>query len=356
MSMLDSTAQNQAEVPVLQVRDLCVEFESHGGNVKAVNGVDFDVLPGKTLGIVGESGSGKSVTAMSLLGLVPTPPARLTRGWTDFGGRDLLRMRRRELARLRGKKIAMIFQDPMTSLTPVLTVGFQLAETLRIHDQLLSRTEARTQAINLLELVGVPDAAARAKQFPHEFSGGMRQRAMIAMAMANKPDLLIADEPTTALDVTIQAQVIDVLRTAQRETGAAMIVITHDLGVIAEVADHVAVMYGGRVVESGSADDIFYRPRHPYTVGLIGSLARLDVDLKRLVPIPGQPPNMKNPPTGCAFHPRCALARGRDDCRMNRPQLVSVGEGHLSACHFSSEVDEEHRRVMDELGVTEADS
>lgn len=353
--MGNAKTPGSSDAPILSVRDLWVEFQSDGGNVQAVNGVNFDVLPGKTLGIVGESGSGKSVTVMSLLGLVPSPPARLIRGQAEFLGRDLLKLHRRDLTKVRGKKIAMIFQDPMTSLNPVLSVGFQLVETLRIHNRSLSRAAARARAIDLLELVGVPDAQARVRQFPHEFSGGMRQRAMIALAIANEPDLLIADEPTTALDVTIQAQIIDVLQTAQRETGAAMIVITHDLGVIAEVADQVAVMYGGRVVESGSTGDIFYRPRHPYTVGLIGSLARLDVELKRLAPIPGQPPNMKQPPEGCAFHPRCSVMKERDECRTVRPELATVGEAHLSACHFSTEVEDEHRRVLETLGVSQVD-
>lgn len=347
--------EESSDSPILCVRDLWVDFRSDGGNVQAVNGVNFDVLPGQTLGIVGESGSGKSVTVMSLLGLVPSPPARFRRGRAEFLGRDLLQLRRRDLAKVRGKKIAIIFQDPMTSLNPVLKVGFQLVETLRIHDGSLSRAAARARAIYLLELVGVPDAEVRARQFPHEFSGGMRQRAMIAIAIANEPDLLIADEPTTALDVTIQAQIIEVLQAAQRETGAAMIVITHDLGVIAEVADRVAVMYGGRVVESGSTEDIFYRPRHPYTVGLIGSLARMDVELKRLVPIPGQPPNMKQPPEGCAFHPRCSVMKERENCRTVLPELAIVGKDHISACHFSAEVGDEHRRVLETLGVSQVD-
>jgi oligopeptide/dipeptide ABC transporter ATP-binding protein len=326
--------------PVLSVRDLTVEFKTEDGIVHAVTGVSYDLFPGETLGVVGESGSGKSVSVMTMLGLTPMPPGRLVSGEALYKGRDLLRMPKRELREIRGGQMAMIFQDPMTSLNPVLTIGDQIAEAVRVHNPGTSDEAARKRVIELLELVGVPSAESRFDQYPHEFSGGMRQRAMIAMAIANDPQVLIADEPTTALDVTIQAQIIEVMRAAQQETHAAIVLITHDLGLIAELADRVVVMYAGRVVELGDVHTIFNSPRHPYTVGLMNSLARVDMDQEWLRPIPGQPPSLITPPPGCAFHPRCELSQGRVRCRTEVPPLREFGEGglHRSACHFAEEV------------------
>lgn len=320
---------------VLRVEDLRVTFGVEGGEVEAVRGVSFEVMPGEVLGIVGESGSGKSVSMASVLGLLPGSARVGGRVW--FGGEDLLSLPYARLRRIRGREIAMVFQDPMTSFNPVRTIGHQIAEAIRVHDR-VSRAAARDRAVELLELVGVPSPATRFSQFPFEFSGGMRQRAMIAMAMANRPRLLIADEPTTALDVTVQAQILEVLGAVQRETGAATILITHDLGVIAEMADRVLVMYGGRVAESGGVGEIFADPRHPYTLGLLASLPRMDVRLDQLLSIPGQPPSMRTPPSGCAFHARCALRGGREACVVEQPGLVEVGVGHVTACHFSSEM------------------
>ncbi len=324
--------------PVLSIRGLTTEFVTPAGVVKAVNDVSWDLYPGETLGVVGESGSGKSVTAMSILGLVQSPPGRIVAGEIVFDGRDLLTMSARELRQLRGSQIGMIFQDPMTSLNPVLTVGEQISEALRLHDRGMSREQARTRAIELLTMVGVPNPEGRYDQYPLEHSGGMRQRAMIAMAIANDPKVLIADEPTTALDVTIQAQVLDVLRTAQERTNAATILITHDLGLIAEHADRVIVMYGGKVVEVADVLSVFAAPRHPYTLGLMTSLPRLDVELERLDPIPGSPPSLIDLPTGCSFHPRCRVSKGREVCRTTVPPLYEVGGGQRAACHFSEEV------------------
>jgi len=323
--------------PLLAVKDLQVAFGDASNSVSAVDGVDFDVYPGETLGIVGESGSGKSVTVMSLLGLVPQPPGRITGGTAVFDGRDLLQMSKRQLRGVRGKSIGMIFQDAMTALNPVLTVGNQLTEALQIHQDVSAR-DAKARAVELLQAVGVPNAESRLAQYPHEYSGGMRQRAMIAMAMANRPRLLIADEPTTALDVTIQAQVLDVLRKAKDDTDASTILITHDLGVVAEMADRVVVMYSGQVVETGTVQDVFHAPSHPYTVGLLHSLPRLDVDSEMLVPIRGNPPSGRNQPSGCRFHPRCDLSRGRAVCREQVPDLLAAAGQNMSRCHFRDEV------------------
>ena len=323
---------------LLEIDDLVVEFRTEDGVVRAVDRASFTVDPGEIVGVVGESGSGKSVTAMSVLGLVK-PPGRYAGGTVRFRDRDVLQLGPRELRKLRGGDIAMVFQDPMTALNPVVTVGRQIVEALRLHDPQLSKAGARARAIELLATVGVPNATARYGQYPHEFSGGMRQRAMIAMAIANGPSLLIADEPTTALDVTIQAQVLDLLRVAQQETSAATLLITHDLGVVAELADRVVVMYAGRVVEQGDVTTIFTAPRHPYTVGLLESLPRLDRDVESLRPIPGSPPSLLDPPQGCPFHPRCAMAQQR--CRSERPPLREVGpQGQTSACHFAEELGE----------------
>jgi oligopeptide/dipeptide ABC transporter ATP-binding protein len=329
--------------PVLSIRDLTVEFDTEDGVVHAVTGVSYDVFPGEVLGIVGESGSGKSVSVMTMLGLIPVPPGRIVKGEAFYKGRDLLSLPKKQLRRIRGGEAAMIFQDPMTSLNPVFTIGDQIAEALKTHHPEMDDEAARKRAIELLEVVGVPYAERRFDQYPHEFSGGMRQRAMIAMAIANDPTVLIADEPTTALDVTIQAQIIEVMRAAQQETHAAIILITHDLGLVAELADRVVVMYAGRVVELGDVYTIFNAPRHPYTVGLMNSLARLEIDQEWLEPIPGQPPSLITPPPGCAFHPRCTFSRGRAVCRTDVPPLKTVGESeHLSACHFAEELEARH--------------
>jgi oligopeptide/dipeptide ABC transporter ATP-binding protein len=333
--------------PVLSIRDLTVEFGTEDGVVHAVTGVSYDVYPGEVLGIVGESGSGKSVSMLSVLGLIPQPPGRIVEGEATFEGEDLLTMPKGKLRDIRGGKVSMIFQDPMTSLNPVLTIGDQISEAIKAHRPGTSDDAAAARTVELLEVVGVPFAERRVQQYPHEFSGGMRQRAMIAMAIANDPTVLVADEPTTALDVTIQAQIVEVLKTAQRETHAATVLITHDLGLIAELADRVVVMYAGRVVELTDVFTIFNSPRHPYTVGLMKSLARLDADQERLEPIPGQPPSLITPPTGCAFHPRCAQSQGREICRTDVPELRSSsdGDGHLSACHFADELTVTHVRV-----------
>jgi oligopeptide/dipeptide ABC transporter ATP-binding protein len=326
--------------PVLSVRDLVVEFDTDDGIVHAVDGISYDVHPGEVLGVVGESGSGKSVSTLTMLGLIPQPPGRIVRGEAIFNGHDLLKMGKKELRHVRGNEMAMIFQDPMTSLNPVLRVGFQLGEAIQAHHPKLSDDEVKERIVGLLTLVGVPNPEVRFAQYPHEFSGGMRQRAMIAMAIANQPALLIADEPTTALDVTIQAQVLEVLKTAARETNAATILITHDLGLVAEMADRVIVMYAGRVVEATDVHTLFEAPRHPYTIGLMNSLPRLTADEEWLRPIPGQPPSLINRPPGCAFHPRCFLSQGRARCRDEEPPLRTIGvDGHLSACHFAEELE-----------------
>jgi oligopeptide/dipeptide ABC transporter ATP-binding protein len=325
--------------PILQIRDLTVEFGTEDGVVQAVKGVSYDLFPGEVLGVVGESGSGKSVSMLSTLGLIPMPPGRIVSGEALFNGENLLTMSQRKLRELRGGKMAMIFQDPMTSLNPVLTIGDQISEALLAHTGGMSEDSARNRTVELLGVVGVPFPERRVNQYPHEFSGGMRQRAMIAMAIANNPSVLVADEPTTALDVTIQAQIVEVLKAAQRETHAAIVLITHDLGLIAELADRVVVMYAGRVVELGDVFTIFNSPRHPYTVGLMNSLAKLDLDQEWLEPIPGQPPSLISLPPGCAFHPRCVHSQGRAICRTEIPALRVVGDGgHLSACHFAEEL------------------
>ena len=276
---------------LLEVKDLRVKFHTDDGIVGAVDGVNFSLERGKTLGIVGESGSGKSVSTMSLLGLIPQPPGRIVRGEAIFQGKDLLKMSKKGLRRIRGKDLAMVFQDPMTSLNPVLKIGFQIGEAIKAHHPGVKDDAVKQRAVDLLKLVGVPNPERRVDQYPHEFSGGMRQRAMIAMAISNEPSVLIADEPTTALDVTIQAQILEVLKKAQDETHAATILITHDLGLIAELADRVIVMYAGKVVEVGDVSTIFASPRHPYTIGLMDSLPKLTEDEDWLRPIPGQPPS-----------------------------------------------------------------
>ncbi len=316
--------------PLLQVRDLTTRFRTERGLVTAVDAVSFDLAAGETLAIVGESGSGKSVTALSLLRLVPDPPGEIAAGEVVFEGHDLLKLSAAAMRDMRGNRIAMIFQEPMSSLNPALTVGLQVAEPIAVH-QGTPWKEALDKAIGLLGRVRIPDAAARARGYPHQFSGGMRQRAMIAMALACRPKLIIADEPTTALDVTVQAQILALLKDLTRETGAALILITHDLGVVARYADRVAVMYAGRLIETGSARDIYRRPQHPYTLGLMASVPRLDQALgRRLVPIDGQPPDLADLPAGCAFAPRCRYVINR--CRVERPPLVPTGDTRAKAC------------------------
>lgn len=323
--------------PLLQVDDLRVRFESDDRTVHAVNGVSFTVFPGETVGIVGESGSGKTVTVLSLLGLVPSPPARIDSGRALFEGRDLLSLDAGALRSIRGKDVAVVFQDPMTSLNPVIKVGEQLREALWTHARQIDDDAHKTRAVELLGLVGVPQPERRYHQFPHEYSGGMRQRAMIAMAIANRPKLLIADEPTTALDVTIQAQVIDVLMAAKEETGAATLLVSHDLGLVAQVADRVAVMYAGRIVEEGTIEDIFRRPSHPYTIGLLASLPSIEVRQRRLYSIPGQPPRLDSRRKGCSFRPRCEIGSDRALCAEETPSLLAVGDGHRAECHYVAE-------------------
>ena len=324
----------QSPAPLLAIEDLVVEFTTDDAVVRAVDGVALVINPGEIVGLVGESGCGKSVTAMSILGLI-RPPGQITGGSIHFRGQDLRTMPVAELRRIRGGQIAMVFQDPMTTLNPVMTVGAQIVEALRLH-QKISKAQARNRAVELLKMLGVPSAEMGFGQYPHQFSGGMRQRAMIAMAIANDPALLIADEPTTALDVTIQAQVLELLRTTQRPAGAATLLITHDLGVVAELADRVVVMYAGRVIEQADVGAIFGEPRHPYTLGLLTSVPRVDVEDDELRPIPGSPPDMLAAPAGCAFHPRCPLVRQR--CRNQRPPLEEVADGHWTACHFHQEL------------------
>jgi oligopeptide/dipeptide ABC transporter ATP-binding protein len=331
-----------ASAPLLEVSDLQVRFPTGDGLVRAVRGVDYTLRSGEVLGIVGESGSGKSVTSLAVMGLLP--PSAQVLGSVRYRGQELLGRSDKELSRVRGKGISMIFQDPMTSLDPVYRVGYQIEETLRVHDRALSSKAAEARAVELLELVGIPNAAGRVRSYPHEFSGGMRQRVVIAIAMANQPDVIIADEPTTALDVTVQAQILEVLDTALEETGAAMVLITHDLGVVAGVADRVLVMYAGRPVEVGGVEDIYYEPRMPYTLGLLGSLPRVDMaGRERLTPIVGSPPSMVNMPPGCPFAPRCPLHI--PECDAAEPPLISVGSGHTAACIRTERVAEAHGRA-----------
>jgi peptide/nickel transport system ATP-binding protein len=322
--------------PLVAVRGLSVTFPDRTGDVRAVRDVDYDLARGEVLGIVGESGSGKSAAALAVMGLLPAG-ARVE-GSVRLDGEELIGLEDRALSRLRGRRIAMVFQDPLSALTPVYRIGQQVAEAVQAHNR-LSRDEARSRAVELLELVGIAGARERAGAFPHELSGGMRQRVMIAMAIANDPDVLIADEPTTALDVTIQAQVLEVLRTAREATGAAMIVITHDLGVVAGFADRVAVMYAGRLVEQGGVDDVYERPRMPYTMGLLGSIPRVDESGRRpLVPIEGAPPSPAHLPPGCPFAPRCPLVFER--CHEEEPALAAVGgRPQLAACHRAAEIE-----------------
>jgi peptide/nickel transport system ATP-binding protein len=317
---------------LLEVRDLKTYFETDDGIVKAVDGVSFSIDKGKTLGIVGESGSGKSVTCLTIMGLNARKHT-ITSGEAIFKGKNLIGMKPSQLREIRGNDIAMIFQDPMTSLNPVHTIGAQLIEAIQLHRDVSTKV-AKARASELLKAVGIPRADRRIDDYPHQFSGGMRQRAMIAMALVNDPDLLIADEPTTALDVTTQAQIMNLMKRLQQEFGSAIIVITHDLGVVAETADDVLVMYAAEVAEQAPVRKLFSRPHHPYTWGLLGSLPRLDADVDRLVQIPGQPPSLLHPPRGCRFHPRCSFVM--EKCRQVDPELapISTDPEHLQACHL----------------------
>jgi len=323
-----------SDATLLSIRDLHAHFDTDDGVVRAVDGVSFDVSRGDVFAVVGESGSGKSVTAMAILGLIPT--LQVASGQILWKGEDLLTYSDEEMEAIRGNEIAMIFQDPLTALNPVHTVGRQVGEMARIHEG-LNKRQAMERAVEMLDLVGIPEPQKRAHMYPHEFSGGMRQRAMIAMAVTCKPDLLIADEPTTALDVTVQAQVLEALVAIKDEIDSAIMLITHDLGVVAGLADQVMVMYAGKQAEVGTVDEVFYESRHPYTLGLLGSIPRLDVeDDEPLIPIPGSPPSLINRPPGCPFHPRCAFREVPGVCDEVVPPLREVGTGgHRSACHFA---------------------
>ena len=325
--------------PVLRVSDLTTQFDTQDGVVHAVNGVSFNLQPGEFLGVVGESGSGKSVTMMSLLRLIPMPPGEIVSGEAEYDGVDLLQIDMEDLREIRGGKIGFIFQDPMTSLNPVLTVGFQIEESLKIH-QGLPADQRHDRAIELLELVGIPSPEQRLKSYPHELSGGMRQRVMIAVALACSPQILIADEPTTALDVTIQAQIIELVKDLREKLGTAVIWITHDLGVVAGVADRVVVMYGGQIVEEGGVEELYDTPLHPYTIGLLGSLPRLDQKGEDLISIPGSPPSLFSTPEACTFAPRCPYAFER--CHEENPALTQIGPTRKIACWW--DVEREERR------------
>jgi peptide/nickel transport system ATP-binding protein len=333
----DSGSTGPGSQPVLSVRDLVIDAVSDEGRERIVDHVSFDVMAGSVFGIVGESGSGKTLTMLAVMGLLPNN-LRVAGGEVWLEGRNLLTLSAEDLRKIRGGRLAMIFQDPMTSLNPVINVGKQIGEIIEIHNPSLSRGARKDRVVELLSLVGIPDPGRRYKQFPHEFSGGMRQRAMIAMAVANAPTLLIADEPTTALDVTIQAQVMEILAEVRERTNTSMVLVTHDLGLVAESADEIGVMYGGRMMERASVADVFANPSHPYTVGLFNSLPRIDAELDELYSIAGQPPTVGAYPSGCVFHPRCGLSEGRPACASNEPALVSVTQGHLAACHFIEEV------------------
>ncbi len=326
--------------PLLEVRNLKVSFRSEDGVVKAVDGVSLTLAEGETLGIVGESGSGKSVTMLSVMRLITDPNARFE-GEVIYKGRNLMALTQDQIRGIRGAGIAMIFQDPMTSLNPVYRVGWQIAEQIRAHEGITSQA-ARARAIDLLKSVGIPHASERVDDYPHQFSGGMRQRVMIAMALSCSPDIVIADEPTTALDVTIQAQILRLIRKLKDDFGTAVVLITHDMGVVAEMADRVAVMYAGRIVEQGSRRDVFYQPQHPYTWGLLGSIARLDRPKpERLATIPGLPPSLLNLASGCAFRVRCT--HRFDRCLETPPLLDRLGNGHLDACHLEPQAKKDAR-------------
>jgi peptide/nickel transport system ATP-binding protein len=337
---------------LLEVRDLRTSFNTEDGVVKAVDGVSFSVEKGQTLGIVGESGCGKSVTCLTIMGL-NAKRNTISSGEAMWKGKNLLAAGPRELRAIRGDEMSMIFQDPMTSLNPVHSIGKQLIEAVQLHRDVTQRV-ARARALELLKAVGIPRAEQRIDDYPHQFSGGMRQRVMIAMALINDPDLLIADEPTTALDVTTQAQILTLMKRLQEDFGSAIIFITHDLGVVAETADDVLVMYAAKIVEQANVNDLFQRPQHPYTWGLMGSLPRLDADVERLTQIPGQPPSLLRPPRGCRFHPRCPYVM--DVCRTKVPELEPTTHDpeHLQACHLAEETKEREAAKLLEATMAEA--
>ncbi|MGQ0629889.1 MAG: ABC transporter ATP-binding protein [Sporichthyaceae bacterium] len=321
--------------PLLEVDALQVEFRTREGVARAVNGVSYSVDKGETLAVLGESGCGKSVTAQAIMGILDTPPGFVTGGQVRFRGQDILTLDKDARRKLRGTQMAMVFQDALSALNPVFTVGWQIGEMFRVH-QGLSRQDAKRRAIEMMDRVKIPSAKERVNDYPHQFSGGMRQRVMIAMSIALEPDLLIADEPTTALDVTVQAQVMDLLAELQRESGMGLILITHDLGVVADVADRCAVMYAGRIVEEASVHDLYANPAHPYTKGLLGSIPRLDLKGQDISVIKGLPPTLTRMPSGCAFHPRCSRRTSR--CERDSPPLYSISPGRGSACHYWAEV------------------
>ena len=322
---------------LLEIKDLKTHFFTLDGIVKAVDGISYDVQEGETMAVVGESGCGKSVSALSIMGLIPVPPGRIVNGQILFNGEDLTTLDRERMRQMRGQDIAMIFQEPMTSLNPVLTIGRQLTETLEVHELQMDQESILERAVEVLNLVGISDPRRRLSQYPHQFSGGMRQRVMIAIALMCNPKLILADEPTTALDVTIQAQILELLKELSQRLGVAVIIITHNLGVVARYADRVNVMYAGKVVEQGSSLDIYHYPRHPYTLGLLRSVPRLDEPRKeKLDPIDGQPPDLVNLPAGCSFAPRCKFAI--DKCQIEAPTLLPVGENHLSACWVADQL------------------
>ncbi|WP_226900238.1 ABC transporter ATP-binding protein [Nonomuraea phyllanthi] len=324
-----------SEPPVLEIRDLRVTFTAHGREIPAVRGVDLTIERGQTLALLGESGSGKSVTAKAVMGLLDQPNADVRCATARLGGRDLLAMSEEERRALRGSEMTLVFQDALSALNPVLSIGHQIGELYRVHRG-LSRKEARARSIEMLSLVGIPAADKRIDDYPHQFSGGMRQRILVAMAVALEPDLIIADEPTTALDVTVQAQILELIDRLRRELGTAVLLITHDLGVAAEVSDRVAVMYAGRIVESGEVAELYERPGHPYTEALLAAIPDLDSPASSLRAIPGAPPNPASVPPGCSFAPRCE--RASELCTTTRPALLEIGSGRYAACHHSEEM------------------
>ena len=329
-----------ADAPLLSVRNLSVEYSTRDGTVHAVSDVSFDVFPRETVGLVGESGSGKTATCLAILGLLRPPGGRVASGEVLFKGDDLTRMSGKALRKLRGRDISMILQESISALNPVQTIGAQISEAIRVHNRSLSRAKTRKLTLDLLALVEIPEPSVRYSRYPHELSGGMRQRAMIAIAIANRPPLLIADEPTTALDVTIQAQIVEVLKKAQDESHAATLLVTHDLGLVSQVANRIMVMYAGRIVEAGDIYAIFASPRHPYTIGLLKSVPRLTGNSEWLTPIPGQPPSLLQVSAGCPFQPRCFLSQGRQRCMDEMPVLRRVaGRPQLAACHFAEELE-----------------
>jgi len=331
---------------VLSVQDLHVHFSTYGGEVKAVRGVSFDLHKGETLAIVGESGCGKSVTSQSIMRLIPSPPGKVTNGRILFKGKDLLNVTEPQMRKIRGADISMIFQDPMTALNPTLTIGEQIIEGILQHND-VSKKQARQKAIEMLTLVSIPNPEERLKQYPHQFSGGMRQRIVIAMSLVCEPDVIIADEPTTALDVTIQAQILELFKEIQQKTGVSIILITHDLGVVAQVADRIAVMYAGKIVEEGNRREIFYHPQHPYTQGLLKSVPRLDLDGEDLIPIPGSPPDLFSPPVGCPFVPRCEKAM--EVCDRVYPAKTQLSNDHHVDCWLQ---DKRAKTMLSSISLT----